>query len=76
VQNVSNPAAFGVEWSAGENRYQLVNQRGTSSLLFGSCVGGIWNSTPVVDPERFGELPPKTFAQFRAIAETFVGKAW
>ena len=76
-QNVSNPAAFGVEWAAGEtgNRYQLVNSRGTTGLMFGAKHEGTteWISTRVVDPERFGLLaPPKTFHDFMLIVRRYV----
>jgi hypothetical protein len=75
--NVSNPAAFGVEWSAGENgnRYQLANPRGTTGLLFGVKHEGSdkWLTTTVADPERFGmTASPTTFAQFRDVASRYV----
>lgn len=75
--NVSNPAAFGVEWKAGEtgSRYQLVNVRGTTGLLFGVKVQGAsgWSTMPVVDPSRFGmDSPPRTFAEFRKVAENYI----
>jgi hypothetical protein len=77
LTNVSNPAAFGVEW-AGESgkRYQLVNPRGTASLMMGAerHDGNGWANTPVSDPERFGMTSaPRTFAEFRRIAEAFTG---
>ena len=74
--NVSNPAAFGVEWTAGDhdNRYQLVNPRGTTGLMFGASYDkGPWLTTPVIDPERFGlTTPPRSFGEFRKIAEQYV----
>jgi len=71
--NVSNPAAYGVEWRSGTSRYQLVNLRGTTSLIYGLNYGGEWLTVPVVDPERFGLTePPKSFSEFRAIAERYV----
>ncbi|WAL67125.1 hypothetical protein ORV05_04875 [Amycolatopsis cynarae] len=78
LTNVSNPASFGVEWVTGESEShcQMVNIRGTSSLLFGIKVRGTWSTTPVVNPGRFGlTRPPKTFAEFRAIAEAFISAA-
>lgn len=77
LANVSNPAAFGVEWVAGEtgNTYQLVNPRGLDSLHFGVKRAGSdrWVTTRVVDPSRFGMTEaPKTFKAFLAIAEAYV----
>jgi hypothetical protein len=74
LMNVSNPAAFGVEWTNEGNRFQLVNSRGTASLMFGmQHEDGRWMSTGVVDPERFGMSgPPKNFRAFLAIAESYV----
>jgi hypothetical protein len=78
LQNVSNPAAFGVEWVSGENgnRFQLVNIRGTRSLMFGmSSDGRPWTTTPVVNPERFGmSEPPKRFAEFLKVATSYVSE--
>lgn len=76
-QNVSNPAAFGVEWTSEESgtRFQLVNPRDTMSLAFGMRRAGNdrWSTTVVVDPSRFGmTAPPRTFAQFREIATAYV----
>ncbi len=42
--NVSNPAAFGVQWIAEGNRYTLVNPRGTAALWFGVKRDGRWVS--------------------------------
>jgi hypothetical protein len=79
LTNVSNPAAFGVEWTAGDNggstRFQLVNPRGTTTLLFGMRVEGrkSWTTTPVVDPSRFGlYAAPRTFRDFDEIARRYV----
>lgn len=79
-QNVSNPAAFGAEWAAGDNgnRFQLVNSRGTTSLMFGVQRAGRegpgeWVSTQVIAPERFGLVsPPRTWAEFLAIVRAYV----
>jgi hypothetical protein len=75
--NHSNPAAFGVEWTSEESgtRFQLVNPRGTTSLLFGMRAEGNdrWTTTRVVEPSRFGmTTPPRTFAHFREIATAYV----
>lgn len=77
LTNVSNPAAFGVEWVAGEtgNTYQLVNIRGTMTLTMAVQHAGstTWHRNDVVDPSRFGmESPPRTFKAFRAIANAYV----
>lgn len=77
VINMTTPAAFGVEWRAGENgtRFQLANPRGTRTLLFGAKPAGAdqWMTTPVVEPSRFGmDTPPRTFAQFRRIADAYI----
>lgn len=78
LTNVSNPAAFGVEW-AGESgtRYQLANARGSAVLMFGAKrAHGEWVSTPVTAPERFGmRRPPESMAEFLAIAEAFTADA-
>jgi hypothetical protein len=76
LTNVSNPAAFGVEW-AGESgaTYQLVNPRSTASLWFGARRAGAenWAQTTVTSPERFGMVTaPSTFRDFLKIAEAFV----
>jgi hypothetical protein len=78
LHNVSNPAAFGIEWTHGDsgNTFQLVNARGTSGLMFGMRASGRgeWSTMRVVNPERFGMTrPPRTFAEFRAIAERYIG---
>ena len=73
--NMTTPASFGVEWAAGDNgsQFQLVNPRGTASLLFGCKPKGKgWMTTPVVDPSRFMEQAPKTFAEFERIARAYV----
>lgn len=70
--NVSNPAAFAVEWSEDCCRYQLVNLRGTSGLVFGlRRSGGDWSTVRVENPERFLTVAPRTFADFREVARTF-----
>lgn len=77
LTNVSNPAAFAVEWTAEEsgNRYQLVNPRDSETLCleFGektSSAGQPHQSSP---PSRFGmDRPPKSFRAFHAIANTYV----
>ena len=72
LHNVSNPAAFGIEWQDDGTRYQLVNSRGTRSLMLGMQTGRTWRNTTVVNPERFGmHRPPQTMAEFLAIAEAF-----
>lgn len=74
--NASNPAAFAVEWVAESgNRFQLVNSRGTASLMFGAYKAdeGRWVSTPVVDPARFGLTAPcKTFSAFMNVVRAYV----
>lgn len=77
LTNVSNPAAFGVEWVAGENgnTYQLSNPRGTTALMFGTRHAGKteWLNTTVTDPSRFGMTSaPRTFKAFSAIAYEYV----
>ncbi len=75
-KNVSNPATFGVEWTAGDNgsTFQLVNVRGQMTLMFGIKTAGAreWSAVPVVDPSRFMTSAPKTFAEFREIATAYV----
>lgn len=77
VINMTTPASFGVEWRAGDHgtRFQLVNPRGTRTLLFGAKPTGTdrWMMTPVVDPSRFGmDDPPRTFAQFGKIVDAYI----
>lgn len=75
--NVSNVAAFAVEWTAGDtgNTYQLINERGTRRVQVAARHAGAdrWHTTEVTSPERFGmDVAPKTFAQFRAFALAFI----
>lgn len=70
--NTSSPVAFGVEWEAETNRYQLVNLRGEMSLVFGARTGDIWSAMNVIDPSQFMDRPPKTFAEFEAVARSYV----
>jgi hypothetical protein len=74
--NVSNPAAFGVEWTDAEgNVYQLVNPVGTTGLQWGrKPPGGThWWSGSVTDPDRFGlTTAPVKFSDFRGICERYV----
>lgn len=73
ITNVSNPAAFGAQWTIGGSNYQLVNLRGTASLLFGMRASdGDWTTTPVAAPERFMTTAPRTYAEFRRAVEQFV----
>jgi hypothetical protein len=77
IRNVSNPAAYGAEWD-GESgtTYQLVNPRGTTSLLLGAKndrTGGRWMTVSVTDPERFGlTSPPAKWATFLAVVRKYV----
>lgn len=78
-QNVSNLAAFGVQWSAGENgnEMQLVNLRGTTGLLFSMRNQregrSNWSTTSVVDPSRFGlNTPPRNYKEFLAVARSYI----
>jgi hypothetical protein len=71
--NVANRAAFGVEWIAEDNRYTLVNPRGTAALCFGVKRDGRWSHMDVIDPSRFGLTDPLTsFAAFMAIVRAYV----
>lgn len=74
--NVSNPAAFGIEWREGANTYELVNPRGTTILIWGAKnydVDGGWTTTTVDRPARFGmRTAPQTFAEFRRIVDAFI----
>lgn len=79
IKNVSNPAAFAVEWEAGENgnTYQLVNPRGVLSLMFGAKndrEGRSWSHMQVVDPSRFMDAPPRNFKEFREIADRYINE--
>ncbi len=71
--NVSNPAAFGVEWTTEDNRFTLVNPRGTAALWFGAYHDGRWWHMDVVDPSRFGLTdPPTSFQAFMTIVRAYV----
>lgn len=77
VINVSNPAAFAVQWTAGEtgNTYQLLNPGGTAELTFGCKPAGRdrWRHTRVVAPERFGMTkPPKNHKESLSIARAYI----
>lgn len=72
-RNVSNPAAFAVQWSAQANRYTLVNPRGTVALWFGVWRDGRWSHMDVIDPSRFGLTdPPKSFPAFMTVVRAYV----
>jgi hypothetical protein len=76
-RNVSNPAAFGAEWVTGDHRYQLVNSRGTASLMFGmfNADHGRWYNTSVTAPERFGMTgAPKSWREFAAVVSAFLAE--
>jgi len=80
LTNVSNPAAFGVEFRLPDSgtRVQLVNIRGTASLMLGMerPGGNGWANTPVVAPERFGMRDaPRNFREFLKIAEAYTAAA-
>jgi hypothetical protein len=71
--NVSNPAAFGVQWSTNANQYTLVNPRGITALWFGVHRDGRWITTDVIDPSRFGlTTPPTTYRDFMTIVKSYV----
>lgn len=75
--NMTTPASFGVEWIMGEtgNRYQLINIRGTETLMFGvkRADGDRWHTTTVVDPSRFGlDSPPKSYRAFMEVVRRYV----
>jgi hypothetical protein len=76
IVNASNPASFGVEWTADSgSRYCLVNGRGSYRLTFGTRISADapWVTTSVEDPARFGMTePPKTFRAFLAVVEAFI----
>ncbi|GGM45311.1 hypothetical protein GCM10012275_15440 [Longimycelium tulufanense] len=76
MRNVSTPAAFAVEWVAGEseNLYQLINSRGTTSLFFGiqRKDTGEWRTMSVLDPSRYMDKPPKSFHEFEKVARSYI----
>lgn len=77
LSNISNIAAWGTEWVNGDNgnRYQMVQQRGTSGLVFGVLPAGQnrWINTPVSAPERFGHVKVfKSYREFEAIVRAYV----
>lgn len=77
--NVSNLAAFGVEWEEEGSRFQLANPRGTRTLLLGiKSSGHEWMTAPVEAPQRFlGGLtgPPRTFSEFRSVVQAWFDDA-
>lgn len=76
IMNVSNPAAWAVEWIQPESgtTFQLYSLRWTSSLYMGMRpAGGTWTNAPVTDPSRFGMTGEvSTWKEFAAIADRFV----
>ena len=75
--NVSNPTAFGVEWTHPDsgNRHTLFTIRGTTSLHYGLKANDrdVWSTMPVVNPERFGLTEPvKSFKAFMTIVRAYV----
>lgn len=75
--NMSLPASFGVEWSAGEpaNRHQLSNPRGTTTLVYGfkSADSDTWSTMTVTHVYRFGLTdPPTNFKEFMHIVRAYV----
>ena len=72
--NVSNPVAFGVQWTVDGNQYALVNPRGTATLLFGVQRDGRWSRMDVIDPCRFALTdPPTSFPAFMAVVRACGG---
>jgi hypothetical protein len=78
-RNMSNPAAFGAEWTDSEgSRFQLCNPRGTASLMMGfwNADRGRWYNTSVAAPERFGMTSaPKSWREFAGIVTAFIDGA-
>ena len=75
VTNVSNPAAWGAEWTAESGtRFQLVSARGTTTVRLGmkTPTAVRWSTTEVSRPERFGELPVANFRAWTALVNAFV----
>lgn len=78
LSNVSNITAFGVEWTEESGTtFQLVNIRGTQSLMMGvRPVGtGRWTTVPVSAPERFVSGPIRTQAHFNGVVEKWFAAA-
>jgi hypothetical protein len=72
-RNVSNPAAFGVEWTTQDTRHTLVNPRGTTALWLGMHHDGRWSRLDVLAPSRFGlSTPPRSFATFLTVVRAYV----
>ena len=75
--NVSNPAAFGVEWTEPSGtRCQLYTLRGTTTLHLGMRYHGEWNTITVTEPSRFGLTEPvKTMKEFMVIVTNWFAAA-
>lgn len=72
--NMTTPASFGVEWASDGSRFQLVNPRGTTSLLFGVKPESrdMWTTTTVDEPSRFGLTEsPKSYDEFLSFVRAF-----
>lgn len=70
VRYVSNPAAFGAEWTEPSGtRAQLVALPNTTTLILGVFATGKWHQVLIVNPERFTDGPVKTSAQFKGVVE-------
>lgn len=78
LSNVSNVAAFGVEWEQDGTTFQLVNGRGSCHLFMGMrpAKSDWWSDPiPVFRPDRFGfdiYAPPLTYPEFHKVALRFV----
>lgn len=76
IINVSNPAAFGAEWTQGGSTYQAVNSLGSNNVfLYLKRADGTWYpwGGALANPERFGWTgPAATWAQFRDFVTAFV----
>ena len=72
ISNVSNLAAFAVEWTEDSGTtFQLINIKGTSNLLFGARHQDKreWTTISVAAPERFLTTPPHNFGEFRVVVD-------
>lgn len=73
----STAQEFIAEWSTGaktqngDERFRVINPRGTKTMMFGiwnsddKGPGSGWDDMPIVRPERFGlRRAPSTYAEF------------
>lgn len=73
--NTSDPNSFSMQWPISDRRsFQLVNERGTTGLLFRRYKDGeLVGQEQVQDPGRFGmDHAPKSYDEFRVVTNRWM----